>query len=398
MDARGGNRPAAREPAPARPAAGRLPGWVFVVVLVAGGVWLAGRIGARPAADAEPFAVIDPRYARLDGYAEFVDDRWRPALAARLASLPEVSAEDPEPLEPIRAALASLPFVADVGVGSVLWPDGYRVSVKLRKPAACLHVASSPNASGPNASLPNASSPSTSSGGGYLLVAEDGVVLPGEWKRPPWVAGGWLPVLGPLEEPARGGDASLRPGARIAERRHLDALAVAVSMRATLAADDFEALGAPVIDATNARSASVTEPGVVIDLEEGRRVLFGRAPNSGEPGELPVDQKWASLAKASRALSPSNADRRDWAVLDVRWDVPDILWRDGSPETASADTPKAEPAKVAALPPAVPPAAPTHEAPKPKSSDRPPATEPHRSSQPERDSPRDPPTNKPRVL
>jgi hypothetical protein len=368
-------------------------------VLLAGGVWLAGRIGAHSETEAEPFAVIDPRFARLDGYAEFVDDRWRPALAARLASLPEVSAEEPEPLEPIRATLASLPFVAEVGVGSVLWPDGYRVAVRLRKPAACLHVAPSPNAGSPNAPLPNASSPNAwSPNGGYLLVAEDGVVLPGEWKRPPWVAGGWLPVLGPLEEPARGSDASLRPGARIAERRHLDALAVAVSMRAALAADDFEALGAPVIDATNARSASVTEPGVVIQLEEGRRVLFGRAPNAGEPGELPVEQKWASLAKAARTLGPESGDRRDWSALDVRWDVPDILWRDAPPETANGEAPKAEAAKVAALPPTAPPVAPIQEAPKPKSPDRPLAPEPRRSPPPEKDSPRDPPTNKPRVL
>jgi len=92
VDARGGSRaaagPAAAAIESARPSAGRLPGWVFVVVLLAGGVWLAGRIGADSGAVAEPFAVIDPRFARLDGYAEFVDDRWRPALAARLASLP----------------------------------------------------------------------------------------------------------------------------------------------------------------------------------------------------------------------------------------------------------------------------------------------------------------------
>ena len=391
MDVRGGSRTAAAGPAAAaiesaRPSAGRLPGWVLVVVLLAGGVWLAGRIGANSGAAADPFAVIDPRFARLDGYAVFVDDRWRPALAARLASLPEISAEDPEPLEPIRATLASLPFVAEVGVGTVLWPDGYRVAVRLRKPVACLHVARAADA------------------GGYLLVAEDGVVLPGEWKRPPWVAGGWLPVLGPLEEPARGSDASLRPGAKIGERRHLDALAVAVSMRGALAAEDFETLGAPVIDATNARAASVTEPGVVLELEEGRRVLFGRAPNSGEPGELPTEQKWASLAKAARALRPTTAERRDWSALDVRWDVPDILWRDApyeppKPEAATPESTRSEAAKVATLPPQSspppqdPPVAPAkREAPAPKArtSEHPPERE--------KDSPRDPPTNKPRVL
>jgi hypothetical protein len=340
-------------------------------------VWLAGRIGASSDAAAEPFAVIDPRYARLDGYAEFVDDRWRPALAARLASLSAISAEDPEPLEPIRATIASLPFVAEVGVGSVLWPDGYRVAVRLRKPAACVQVASASEA------------------GNYLLVAEDGVVLPGAWKRPPWVAGGWLPVLGPLEEPARGSDAALRPGAKIAERRHLDALAVAVSMRAALTADEFETLGALVIDATNARAASVTEPGIVLELEEGRRVLFGRAPNSGEPGELPVENKWASLAKAARTLSPASAERRDWSVLDVRWDVPDILWRDASADPPGVE-PKTETAKVAALPPPAPPVEPAkREVLAPKSRTSPASDRPEAR---EKDSPRDPPTNKPRVL
>lgn len=400
MKAAGGNRPDAG--ARKVPARSRVPGWAPLVVLFSVAVWLVGRIGASSATSAvpgedlvqaaepatgtgdEPFGAVDPRYVRLDGYSGFVDDRWRPVLAARLAALPEAGADDPESLEIFREALSHLPFVAEVGVGSVLWPDGYKVAVRLRKPEACLRTAA-----------------------GYFLVDAAGVVLPGEWKRPPWVAGGWLPVLGPLEDPPRGGDAALRPGGRIAERRHLDALSVAVSMRRALGAEEFEVLGAPVIDATEARAASVEKPGVVLELEEGRRVLFGRPPDAGEPGELPVGRKWAALAKAARALSPTVADRRDWSLLDVRWDVPDVLWREVQEEAPKL---AAIPLPVAANPQPAPVATPTGP-PKPATPITPasstpapnivkPASPSVKPVEPAKlvDPARDPPTNKPRVL
>jgi len=288
-----------------------------LLLLVSVGVWLVS--GLEFESHESGFTRIDPRFARIDGLSGFVDDRWRVALAARLAALPEISAdgvEGSEGTESVRQALLELPFVAEVGAGSVIWPDGYQVAVRLRKPVACVQV-----------------------GDGYLAVAADGIVLPGEWKRPPWIAGTWLPVLGPVEDPPRGADAATRPGRRIVEPRHRLALSVASSMCAALSAEDFAVMGAPVIDATHAKTASVEDPGVVLQLEEGRRVYFGRTPDCGEPGELPAAMKWEALARALKALRPTTADARDWSLLDVRWDVPDILWRDTQSAPPAAGTP-----------------------------------------------------------
>jgi hypothetical protein len=166
-----------------------------------------------------------------------------------------------------------------------------------------------------------------------------------------------------------------------------------VSRRGALAAEDFVVLGAPVIDATSARAASVSDPGVVLELEDGRRVLFGRAPNSGEPGELPVERKWASLAKAARALRPTTVDHRDWSLLDVRWDIADVLWRDAAVlEPADTSTPPPAPVEVAK---------PRIAAEKPIAAD--PVRIPDRVTERPRadratERPRDPPTNRPRVL
>jgi len=292
---------------PVGPRAGGVPAWVPLLGLLAAILWLVSRL--QTDSESEGFAEIDPRRTRIEGLTGFVDDRWRPALAARLAALPSIDSPDPEAVEPIRIALAGLPFVAEVGEGSVIWPDGYEVLVRLRKPVACVRA-----------------------GSGYLAVAEDGMLLPGEWLRPPWVSGGWLPVLGPLEDPPRGVDAAARPGQRISERRHKDALSVAASMRAALAPEDFQTMGAPVIDASHASQASVADPGVVLTLENGRTVWFGRMPDCGEPGELPAALKWSALARALKAVRPTTADPRDWSLLDVRWDVPDIRWREA--ETA----------------------------------------------------------------
>ncbi len=284
---------------PARARAGQVPGWIPFLLLFSIGAWLVSALEGD--VDLSAFTRIDPSRTRIEDPAGFVDARWRPALAARLASLPPVSSLDPTGVARIRSALSSLPFVAEVGEGRVIWPDGFDIPVRLREPAACIRV-----------------------GDGYLSVSKDGVVLPGVWLRPPRIAGGWLLVLGPLD--AAFDRAS--PGQRLAERRHRDALAVAVSMRSSLSAEDFEVMGAPVIDASHAPTASVEDPGVVLQLEGSRRVYFGRAPGSNEPGELPEAKKWEALARALKALRATSADARDWSLLDVRWDVPDILWRD----------------------------------------------------------------------
>jgi hypothetical protein len=81
----------------------------------------------------------------------------------------------------------------------------------------------------------------------------------------------------------------------------------------------------------------------VLWLEHGRRVNFGRTPDCGEPGELPAANKWDSLVRALKALRPTTVDARDWSLLDVRWDVPDVLWRDGASNDAAASTEQRKP-------------------------------------------------------
>jgi hypothetical protein len=178
-------------------------------------------------------------------------------------------------------------------------------------------------------------------GNEYVAVAEDGTLLPGRWPSPPWLDTGggrvgFLPVIGPND----GAFESSPAGSRLTEPRHVDALRVAVEMRASLSKDDFNVLGPPLIDATRSREASVEIPGVVILLEGRRVVWFGRAPGTAAPGERPSLNKWTDLKRAIELLrglsrTPRAADARDWSFLDLRWDHPDVTWRD-APEPTSA--------------------------------------------------------------
>ena len=281
-----------------RSRAGQVPACIPFALVCASAVSLFSIL----AADVERsgFARIDPRRTRIDGLASFVDARWRTTLAGRLTALPAVSALDPRSVRRISDALAGLPFVAEIGEPCVVWPDGYEIPIRLRSPVACVRVRDE-----------------------YFSISGEGVILPGAWSRPPWVAGGWLPVLGPND---RSFDRA-RPGTRLTEPRHLDALATAVSMRAALDPEDMEAMGPPLIDASHARQATVEDPGIALELEGRRLVLFGRRPDSGEPGELPTDLKWVALARALKLLRPETGAVKDWSVLDVRWDVPEIGWR-----------------------------------------------------------------------
>jgi hypothetical protein len=305
---------------------GRVPLWIPCALLIAGLVWLFD--GISQGVHAAGFERIDPRSSRLD-VPGHVDPRWNDLLRQRMAALPPISPHDRAGVERIAALVASLPFVAQVGEPSVLWPDGVDVPLQLRRPAACVLQ-----------------------GGGFLAVAEDGTILPGRWPTPTWVEllpgdgtsppkEGFLPVIGPND----GAFDLARAGDRLTEARHLDALAVALSMRAALCKDDYELLGPPLIDATNARSASVEVPGVVIRFENRRTVWFGRAPGSGAVGERPVDPKWADVHTAALRLrglesNPPRPEARDWSLLDVRWDTADITWRDPDDvQQAAAPTP-----------------------------------------------------------
>jgi hypothetical protein len=265
--------------------------------------------------EASGFEIVDPRSSRLTAESGFCDPRWDDALRRSLSLLPRSSIHDAAAIERIRASVAALPFVLGVGEAQVLWPDSIDVPLRLRTPAACVMQ-----------------------GNEYLPVSADGVFLPGRWPTPPWIETapgvvGFLPLIGPND----GAFDRVRPGDRLADPRHLDALAVALAMRAELSEADFQVIGPPLIDATAARLDPVESPGVLLQLEARRTIRFGRAPNAVAVGERPAEKKWEDVRRAIALLrglrtTPPAADARDWAFLDVRWDTPDITWRDAHSE------------------------------------------------------------------
>jgi hypothetical protein len=292
---------------------GRVRLWVPLFLVFWGSVWAID--GLTHDVQASGFTSLDTHRTRLDAGSGFVDARWDRWIAERLARLPELSATDSEGVEQVTAAIAALPPIAEVGEPRIDWPDGLDVPVRLRQPVACIR-----------------------SNAEYLAVSSDAVVLPGTWPAPPWIGNGFLPVIGPNDHAFD----RVEAGAVLHEPRHLDALSVAASMRAALSSEDFEAMGPPLIDATRARQASVAEPGIVIELEHRREVLFGRPPWTDEPGELPCALKWDSLSRALHALH--GPERRDWLVLDVRWDVAAMQAR----SAAAAPGPAANPGAAGA--------------------------------------------------
>ena len=123
------------------------------------------------------------------------------------------------------------------------------------------------------------------------------------------------------------------PGSRI-HREHEDTISI------SLTPQQQELLGRVVIDATRAPFCGVGEPGIRIALGAGRLIHFGRAPATDEPGELPVDLKWRSVAGA---LALMGAAPHDWDLLDVRWDRPDLVLRH-PPQTPGPSGPNGAPA------------------------------------------------------
>lgn len=304
-----------------------MPVWIVLGIFASSSLWFVD--GLTEAVHAAGFERIDPRSSKLEVQAGYVDPRWNEILAGRLATLPEIGVEDRAGINAIAHAVATLPFVAEVGEPRVLWPDGLDLPVRMRIPAACVMQGSE-----------------------YLAVAEDGTILPGRTSTPPFVdtglgRDGFLPVLGPND----GSFDDAVPGERLTQNRHLDALAVAISMRSALTPEEFKLLGPPLIDATESRRASVEIPGVVILLDGRREVYFGRAPNAGLPGERPSTSKWADLKRAIHLLPGLGTDAvpptsHDWSFLDVRWDTPDITWRSTPEEAAAAAEAEAEAANA----------------------------------------------------
>jgi len=276
---------------------GRVPAWIPVGVLVATGVWLCS--GLEESVDAAGFAQVDVRRSRLDVPPGFHDPRWQDFLAMRLAAMPPVDARDHAQVRAVALEIERLPFVAQVLEPRVIWPDGIEVPLRLRRPGACVL-----------------------SGADYLAISEDGIVLPGRWPTPPLVEGRFLPVIGPND----GRFDLVQPGESLVAPQDRDALAVALSMRSELTPLEFDLTGPPLIDASRARATAVGEPGVRILFEGRRTVHFGRAPDAGQPGELPTAKKWEHVRRALDALRAENG-ARDWSLVDVRWDVADVAWR-----------------------------------------------------------------------
>lgn len=230
--------------------------------------------------------------------AGWIDPRWERSLSRFLAEFEDVSALDEDAIEGLVAEIGSLVFVAEVGTASVVWPDGLAVEIRFEKPVACLGV-----------------------DGKFLTTSAAGLVLPGSWTSTPEIDGASLPILS-AQAYSRG---ELRPGVICQTRALVDALCVANSLDAELGLEDRRDLGPVVIDASRAPEASLKVPGIVLDLEFGRRILFGRAPDGLAPGELPAALKWESVARGVNALRGG----LDWAILDVRWDEPRYVTREG---------------------------------------------------------------------
>jgi len=281
---------------------GRLVEWAIVILVVgASGLVL---IGLRREARASGFTTIDTRRSRLELRGRWVDPRWEEILAHRVAVLGPVDCEDAAGVERVVAAIAGLAFVRVADEPTVLWPDGLRVPVQVADVVACARL-----------------------GRHFQPIAADGTVLPGLWPSPPPAGTGFLPVIGPLDADWRG----LRAGDRIEDPAALRALDVAASMWSCLDPRDLERLGRIVIDAREAQRTSPAVAGTRLLLEEGREVLFGRHPSSGEPGELPAELKWRAVSDALELLA-RGVSGVDWEVADVRWDRPEI-----GPRRANSD-------------------------------------------------------------
>ncbi|MDP6518904.1 MAG: hypothetical protein QF411_03300 [Planctomycetota bacterium] len=250
---------------------------------------LSGDVGARGTTR------VDTLRFRLEGGEGQLLPAWEPFLARALALADEVDVRDRAAVDDLAATVAALPFVAEVGLAEVLWPDGISLPLRLHSPVACLRQ-----------------------GDDYLLVSETGTLLPGAFFAPPAVGAGYLPVLGPslLGPPPE-------VGAPLTDPRLRAAFETALSLWQHLSPEDLASLGACVIDGTFLADPAGEHGGLRLELEERRVVLWGRPPASGEPGELPVAIKWKHLEKGLEHLDKG----ADWSLWDVRWDVPEWVPR-----------------------------------------------------------------------
>jgi len=241
---------------------------------------------------------VDTTRYRIHTGPLYFGDAWRNRLERILRRTESIDLADTAAIEQIVDELKTLSFVEDVRPPEVHWPDGLIFDIQLREPAACIRV-----------------------GDDFLPVADDGVVLAGYSYAPHEIYGAWLPILGPTERLVPTGPPG--PGDRIEDPALLDALKVAGSMQRNLVPSEQKLLGRIVIDASSPNAPDGLPGGVHIDLEGKRRILFGRVPGSGDPGELPVQTKWRAIVDA---FDPEGGEPT-WDLLDVRFDVPVIHYR-----------------------------------------------------------------------
>lgn len=252
-------------------------------------------------------ASVDATRYRLQTASRWISPAWLDQLERILVDVREISTEKPGEIRAFAAQIAALPFVAEVGGAEVQWPDGLILPIRLHEPIACVPTG----------------------GRDFLPVADDGTVLDGYAFAPHEAYGGWLPTLGPHGAFRR----PIEPGEVLELAAHLAGLSVADSMWKYLDAQDLRRLGRVFIDASAAeapvfdRAPGSTTPrslpgGVIIALEDGRRIYFGRPPEPVLDGELPISLKWRHVREALRDSAEAADAGADWALLDVRFDVP----------------------------------------------------------------------------
>ena len=292
---------------------GAVPAWVPLGMLFAVLI-LAVRSLERDARE-RGVAQIDTLRYRLQQGSRWLSPAWREALEDVLVESRGLVVDDPIAIDSFIARIGALPFVADVGEPEVIWPDGLSLPVRLHEPVACIATVD----------------------GDFLPVAVDGTILGGYAFAPHEAYGGWLPVLGPHGLVER----TLRPGDMVHHPALRSSLNVAESMWRFLEVDDLRRLGRVLVDASADeapvfdRAPKTATPhalpgGVVLALEDGRRVIFGRPPEPVLPGELSIGRKWRHVAEALK-----DRDRgEDWRLVDVRFDEAIRLDREAVEEFA----------------------------------------------------------------
>ncbi|MCA9001504.1 MAG: hypothetical protein KDB61_06245, partial [Planctomycetes bacterium] len=283
----------ARHPRPHRPPSrsGSVPAWVPMVFLAAAFVWVLNSL--QMSAREKGVGICELTRVRLHHEPLYFGDAWQRRVERILRRRESLDLSDKQAIASLKAELAGLSFVEEVGEPEVIWPDGLVVPLRLREPAACIRV-----------------------GDDFLPVADDGMVLAGYSYAPHEVYGAWLPILGPTDRLMRGGLPS--PGDFLTDEALLAALKVAGSMQRNLLPREQRILGRIVIDASHELAPDGMPGGVYIDLEGKRRILFGRAPGSDFPGELPAQNKWMAIRQALE----EGEEGAPWDLLDVPWDEP----------------------------------------------------------------------------